>query len=143
MNLNGSVVLDIDSLVQLSLDKSSGGSSPKTTKALSRKNCGRMERRSCEDVEIDDPSRKNIVKVVTPQIDPLKQPSATSKTLMVSTATANNLCLADSLDGRNKRFNRFTSINPRKILLLFATMSSMGTMILIYFTLTISRRGKM
>ncbi|KMZ68839.1 hypothetical protein ZOSMA_22G01340 [Zostera marina] len=62
MNLNGSVVLDIDSLVQLSLDKSSGGSSPKTTKALSRKNCGRMERRSCEDVEIDDPSRKNIVK---------------------------------------------------------------------------------
>lgn len=89
MNLNGSVVLDIDSLVQLSLDKSSGGSSPKTTvgwlycflsvsvfyrifilncvlqKALSRKNCGRMERRSCEDVEIDDPSRKNIVKGIT------------------------------------------------------------------------------
>lgn len=41
----------------------------------------------------------------------------------------------DSADGLWQRYRRTTLINPRKILLLFATLSSMGTMILIYFTL--------
>ncbi|XP_074270043.1 uncharacterized protein LOC141593015 isoform X3 [Silene latifolia] len=31
--------------------------------------------------------------------------------------------------------------DPKKILLFFATMSSMGTMLLIYFTLSINKRG--
>ncbi|XP_057817137.2 uncharacterized protein LOC131030361 isoform X2 [Cryptomeria japonica] len=41
----------------------------------------------------------------------------------------------DATDGRWRRYRRDALIDPRKILLLFATLSSMGTMILIYFTL--------
>ncbi|XP_065003691.1 uncharacterized protein LOC103990902 isoform X4 [Musa acuminata AAA Group] len=43
----------------------------------------------------------------------------------------------DAGDGRLRKFNHLTAINPRRILLLLASLSSMGTMILIYFTLAI------
>ncbi|KAK1320502.1 hypothetical protein QJS10_CPA03g02536 [Acorus calamus] len=133
----GSVIVDIDSLTQTQTsDKCSG--SPKVTKALSRKGSNRMERRignGEEQQEAEEASRKLVVKLVCPQLEQLKQPSSST------TATSN---LGESGDGRNnnKRFNRLTTIHPRKILLLFATMSSMGTMILIYFTLAINRRGE-
>ncbi|KAK1297761.1 hypothetical protein QJS10_CPB15g00097 [Acorus calamus] len=133
----GNVIVDIDSLTQTQTsDKCSG--SPKVTKALSRKGSNRMERRignGEEQQEAEEASRKLVVKLVCPQLEQLKQPSSST------TATSN---LAESGDGRNnnKRFNRLTTIHPRKILLLFATMSSMGTMILIYFTLAINRRGE-
>jgi len=41
----------------------------------------------------------------------------------------------DAADGLWQRYRRTALIDPRKILFLFATLSSMGTMILIYFTL--------
>uniref|UniRef100_A0A1D1XLS8 Terminal uridylyltransferase 7 n=1 Tax=Anthurium amnicola TaxID=1678845 RepID=A0A1D1XLS8_9ARAE len=134
----GSVVLDIDSLTHSS-EKCSG--SPKMTKALSRKGSSRMERRGNEEQEGDDASKKFVVKVVSSQLDQLKQPLAAGKVLVTVNSTANNPNLADSGDGRNKRLSRLTTMHPRKILLFFATMSSMGTMILIYFTLAINRRG--
>ncbi|KAK1325351.1 hypothetical protein QJS10_CPA01g00155 [Acorus calamus] len=130
---SGNVIVDIESLSQPS-DKCSG--SPKVTKALSRKGSNRMERRvgnSEEHQEAEEASKKLVIKLVCPQLEQLKQPCAST------TSTSN---LTESCDGRNnKRFNRLSIIHPRKILLLFATMSSMGTMILIYFTLAINRRG--
>ncbi|KAJ0969016.1 hypothetical protein J5N97_021893 [Dioscorea zingiberensis] len=58
-----------------------------------------------------------------------------SEELLVKVATPNN-----SDEGMNERFHRLSVIHPRRILVLFATMSSMGTMILIYFTLAIKQR---
>lgn len=43
--------------------------------------------------------------------------------------------MQDAADGLWQRYKRAALIDPRKILLLFATLSSMGTMILIYLTL--------
>jgi len=136
MDKAGNVIVDIESLTQPS-DKCSG--SPKVSKALSRKGSNRMERRSGEEQEADDASRKLVVKVVCS--DQVKQPLVPNKALSAASTASSNACLVDSLDGRSKRFNRLTTINPRKILLLFASMSSMGSMILIYFTLAINRRG--
>lgn len=138
MDKSGSVILDIESLTQTS-DKCNG--SPKVSKALSRKGSNRMERRNNEEQDTDDASRKLVIKVGCSQLDQLKQPLVANKALSLAHNASSNACLVDSLDGRNKRFNRLTTIHPRKILLLFASMSSMGTIILIYFTLAINRRG--
>ncbi|XP_010935451.1 uncharacterized protein [Elaeis guineensis] len=139
MDKAGSVVLDIESLTQPP-DKCCTGS-PKMTKALSRKGSYRMERRAGEEQETDDASKKLIVKVVPSQLEQLKQPLVPNRALVAAPFAANSPVLADSGEGRYKRFNRLTTIHPRKILLFFATMSSMGSMILIYFTLAINRRG--
>ncbi|KAJ0960118.1 hypothetical protein J5N97_000105 [Dioscorea zingiberensis] len=81
-----------------------------------------MERRN-EEQESDEASKKLFVKVH-----------------ILSSTAANGPVLSDAGDCRNKRFHRLT-IHPRQILLLFATVSSMGTMILIYFTLSMNRRA--
>lgn len=133
MDKAGNVVLDVESLAQLS-DKCCSGS-PKMTRVLSRKGSCRMERRGIEEQEADEASKKLVIKVIPSQLEHLKQQ------LAVAPSVANNPMVVDSGDGRNKKSNRLTVIHPRKILLLFATMSSMGTMILIYFTLAINRRG--
>ncbi|OVA07898.1 hypothetical protein BVC80_8991g40 [Macleaya cordata] len=130
MTTMDSVVLDIESLVQSS-DISSG--SPKMTRALARKGSCRMERKfGAEEEETDLASKKLLVKVNS-HLEPL----ISSKAVSSSAPTT----LTDMSDGRSKRFNRLIALNPRKILLIFATVSSMGTMILIYFTLAINRRG--
>ncbi|XP_008813155.1 uncharacterized protein LOC103723857 [Phoenix dactylifera] len=139
MNKVGNVVLDIESLTQQP-DRCCSGS-PKMTKALSRKGSNRMERRAVEEQETDDASKKIVVKVMPSQLEQLKQPLVPNKTLLSVASTANSPVLADLGEGRNKRFSRLTTIHPRKILLFFATMSSMGSMILIYYTLTINQRG--
>ncbi|XP_043715980.1 uncharacterized protein LOC122664289 [Telopea speciosissima] len=139
MDKTANVVLDIESLVQ-STDKSSG--SPKMTRKLSRKGSCRLERRcDVEEEEIDEPSKKILLKVYS-QLEPLKQPLITNKasTTATTTVTLNGPNLMETSDGRSKKFNRLISVNPRKILLFFATVSSMGTMILIYFTLAIKRK---
>ncbi|KAI3889187.1 hypothetical protein MKX03_024641 [Papaver bracteatum] len=122
-----SVVLDIESLMQSS-DKNSG--SPKMTRALARKASYRMEKKGgAEEEEIDLPSKKLLIKVNS-HLEPLITIKAAPSTSPTK--------LTEMNDGRTtKRFNRF--INPRKILLMFATVSSMGTMILIYFTLAMNR----
>ncbi|XP_073112767.1 uncharacterized protein [Elaeis guineensis] len=139
MDKAGNMVLDIESLTQPS-DKCSG--SPKMTKALSRKGSSRMEKRNGEEQEADEASKKLVIKVGCSQLEQLKQPAMPIKVLVAPSTSANISGVADTGDGRSRRFHRLTTINPKKILLLFASMSSMGTMILIYFTLTISRRGE-
>ncbi|KAG4386207.1 hypothetical protein GLYMA_11G003100v4 [Glycine max] len=60
------------------------------------------------------------------------------------TTTANNIPTESkcSITRRNS-FRRPSSwaIDPKRVLLFFATLSSMGTMLLIYFTLTISKQS--
>eukprot|EP00262_Sarcandra_glabra_P014734 TRINITY_DN4366_c0_g1_i6.p1 TRINITY_DN4366_c0_g1~~TRINITY_DN4366_c0_g1_i6.p1 ORF type:complete len:158 (+),score=24.32 TRINITY_DN4366_c0_g1_i6:418-891(+) len=136
MEKAANVVLDIDSLIPSS-EKCPG--SPKMKKALSRKGSSRMERRSGEELESDEASKKVVVKVTSSQMEILKQGSTSNKTLLPVAATTNCSTQSDGCDGRNKRFNRFGAIHPRKILLIFASLSSMGTIILIYFTLAITR----
>ncbi|KAJ8618481.1 hypothetical protein MRB53_014667 [Persea americana] len=112
------VVLDIESLVQSS-DKTSG--SPKMTKALSRKGSSRIERRNAEDQEIDEASRKIVVKAIS-QLEALKPPLMINKPSALVTSIPNGSSLADTGDGRNKRLGRFVAIHPKKILLIFATL---------------------
>lgn len=128
-----SVVLDIESLVQHQ-DKCSG--SPKLTKALSRKGSSRIDRRYIEEHEIEETSKKLLVKVLSSPTEPL----VSNKPLVLVSSTSSSSSLGDSNDGRSKRFNRFGSIHPKEILLIFATLSSIGTLILIYFTLSMNRR---
>ncbi|KQJ85239.1 uncharacterized protein LOC100833951 [Brachypodium distachyon] len=132
------VVLDIEGLPQQP-DKCSTGS-PKMTRALSRKGSNRTERRSGEDQEPDDLAKKLIIKVVPSQLEQLKLPLVQNKTLVAPQCAGCTPVVTDSVEIRSKRFNRFTSFHPRKILLFFATLSSVGTMILIYFTLAINNR---
>ncbi|KAJ6910955.1 hypothetical protein NC652_021562 [Populus alba x Populus x berolinensis] len=152
MDKAAAVVLDIASLAQ-SLDRSSG--SPKMTRALSRKWSYRAERwTGTEDEDVDEPAKKLPIKVFgasirlkfpayfvagSSQLEPLKQPLVINKALGPSLTIPSGPNLVDPVDGWNKRFNRLMAINPRKILFMFATMSSMGTLILIYFTLAINR----
>ncbi|KAI0513691.1 hypothetical protein KFK09_009721 [Dendrobium nobile] len=138
MDISESVILDIESLT-LPPNKCSG--SPKMTKALSRKGSYRMERRNGEEQEGDDTTKKLLAKVVCSQLEQSKQPFVPNKAIAAAPIMANCTNLADAGEGRIKRFNRLMTINPRRILLLFASMSSMGTMILIYFTLAIYRRS--
>jgi len=140
MDKAGNVVLDIESLIH-NLDRTCSGS-PKLKKALSRKGSWRWDRRSGEEQEVDEAPKKLVVKVVPSQLDQLKQPLMPNKALIaVQSSAANNPINADPGDGKSKRLKSLITIHPRKILLLFATVSSMGTMILIYFTLAINRRG--
>ncbi|XP_042386277.1 uncharacterized protein LOC121977944 isoform X1 [Zingiber officinale] len=119
-----SVVLDIESLTQSS-DKCSG--SPKMTKALSRKGSSRMEKRNGEEQDADDATKRVSIKVACSQMEHFKQSSVPN-------------AMSDVCDARLRKLNHLTTINPRRILLLFASLSSLGTMILIYFTLAIHHR---
>lgn len=108
-------------------------------RALSRKGSNRMERRGGDEQEQEDLAKKLVIKVVPSQLE--QQPLlGQNKALVAPHCTP---VLVDSGEGRSKRFiSRFTSINPRKILLLFATLSSVGTTILIYFTLAINSKAE-
>ncbi|KAK3141183.1 hypothetical protein QOZ80_4BG0330530 [Eleusine coracana subsp. coracana] len=137
MDKTTNVVLDIEGVHQPP-DKCCSGS-PKMTRALSRKGSNRLERRGNEEQEQDDLGKKLIIKVVPSQ---LEQPLVQNKTLAGSYCAPSTPVFIDSVEGRNKRFNRLTSINPRRILLFFATLSSVGTTILIYFTLAINSKAE-
>ncbi|WOK99800.1 hypothetical protein Cni_G08512 [Canna indica] len=139
MDKGGSVVLDIECLTQQSDLCCSG--SPKMTKALSRKGSIRMEKRIGEEKEADNSLKKLIAKVVPSQMEQFKQPILPLKTLQTVQSPPSTPVFPDLGEGRSKRLNRLTIIHPRRILLFFATMSSLGTMVLIYFTLAINRRG--
>ncbi|XP_058090413.1 uncharacterized protein LOC131236902 isoform X2 [Magnolia sinica] len=134
MDKAANVILDIESLAQ-SLDKCSG--SPKLTRALSRKGSCRIDRKIPEEQETEEASKKLVVKVVSSQLEPL----ISNKPLVLVTSSSNSTGLSDGSDGKSKRFNRFITVHPKEILLIFATLSSMGTLILIYFTLSVNRTG--
>ncbi|RDX61354.1 hypothetical protein CR513_60425, partial [Mucuna pruriens] len=60
------------------------------------------------------------------------------------TITASNMCTTESKSvTRRNSFKRSSSwlLDPKRVLIFFATLSSMGTMLLIYFTLTISKQN--
>ncbi|KAJ3689213.1 hypothetical protein LUZ61_018377 [Rhynchospora tenuis] len=139
MDKSGSLVLDIEGLAHAS-DKCCSGS-PKVMRALSRKGSNRMERRGGEEYETEDGSKKLVVKVVPSQQEQLKLPLVQNKSSIPSSCTTTAPALTELGDARYKRFHRLAPINPRKIVLFFATVSSLGTMILIYFTLAINRRS--
>ncbi|KAG1359495.1 hypothetical protein COCNU_08G009410 [Cocos nucifera] len=120
MDKMGNVVLDIESLTQQP-DRCCSGS-PKMTRALSRKGSSRMERRTVEEQETDDTSKKIVVKVMPSQLEQLKQPLVPNKALVSAPSAANSPVLTDLGEGRTKRSSRLTTIHPRKILLFFATM---------------------
>ncbi|KAG0461904.1 hypothetical protein HPP92_020380 [Vanilla planifolia] len=135
LNEAGDIVLDIASL-KLLPNKSCSGN-----KSLTRKGSYRMEKCDVDDQEAEEPPKQLFIKLLPSQLEQLKQPLISNKALIAVPAVLNSPILADSRDGRTKRFQWFKAIHPRKILLFFATMSSIGTMTLIYFTLAINRRG--
>ncbi|XP_014491881.1 uncharacterized protein LOC106772745 isoform X1 [Vigna radiata var. radiata] len=62
------------------------------------------------------------------------------------TITASNMCSTNTESKSVTRRNSFKRpsswlLDPRRVLIFFATLSSMGTMLLIYFTLTISKQS--
>ncbi|TVU16524.1 hypothetical protein EJB05_40093 [Eragrostis curvula] len=151
MDRTANVVLDIEGLPQPP-DKCCSGS-PKMTRALSRKGSNRIERRGGEEQEQEDLGKKLIIKVdfsgskikiiaILPadiehlsSLHPassdwqliyflfvpsqLEQPLVQNKTL----AAPSTPVFVDSVEGRNKR-------------------SSLGTTILIYFTLAINSKAE-
>ncbi|XP_042470550.1 uncharacterized protein LOC122052878 [Zingiber officinale] len=136
----GSLVLDIENLTQTS---ESCSPSPKVMKTLSRKGSSRIDRRNVEEQDIDGATKKVIVKGRVPCCQvAIEQQLVLSRPFAGIPPMANisNLS-ADMGDGRMRKFNHFMTINPKKILLLFASMSSLGTIILIYFTLVIYFKG--
>ncbi|KAG6522422.1 hypothetical protein ZIOFF_019562 [Zingiber officinale] len=127
----GSLVLDIENLTQTS---ESCSPSPKVMKTLSRKGSSRIDRRNVEEQDIDGATKKVIVKDLL--IDDAKLAGrvpccqvAIEQQLVLSRpfagippmANISNLS-ADMGDGRMRKFNHFMTINPKKILLLFASM---------------------
>ncbi|RRT37288.1 hypothetical protein B296_00053008, partial [Ensete ventricosum] len=114
----GNIVLDIESLTQSS-DKCSG--SPKMTKALSRKGSSRMERRNGEEQDADETTKKVTKAVVCCHLEQFKQSSVPNKTLLI-VPTSGNASISDAGDGRLRKFNHLTTINPRRILLLLASL---------------------
>ncbi|XP_052204306.1 uncharacterized protein LOC127809509 isoform X5 [Diospyros lotus] len=128
------VVVDMDSLQQ-----PTDRSSPKMIRALSRKWSYRAERlTNPEEEDIDESSKRTAAKVLNTQLEPLKQSLLSNKSMNTNSANQGGSNLLDAADGRNKKLNRFVAINPRKILCIFATLSSMGSLVLIYFTLAMN-----
>ncbi|KAG0460485.1 hypothetical protein HPP92_020782 [Vanilla planifolia] len=100
-----------------------------------------MEKCDVDD-QAEEPPKQLFIKLLPSQLEQLKQPLISNKALIAVPAVLNSPILADSRDGRTKkRFQWFKAIHPRKSSSSFATMSSIGTMTLIYFTLAINRRG--
>ncbi|XP_065021697.1 uncharacterized protein LOC135646260 isoform X2 [Musa acuminata AAA Group] len=138
MDKVSNVILDIECLTQPTELCCTG--SPKMTKVLSRKGSIRMEKHTGEEQKADDALKKLVIKVPSLPDQPLKQPLVSFKSFQAVQSVPNPPVFQDMGEGRCKRSNHLT-IHPRKILLFFATMSSIGTMILIYFTLAINRKN--
>ncbi|KAL5984679.1 hypothetical protein ACLOJK_041300 [Asimina triloba] len=107
MDMPANVVLDIESLAQ-SFDKCSG--SPKFTRPLSRKGSCRIDRKLVEEQDTEETSKKLVL-----------EPLISNKPLVLVTTTSNT-GLSDAVDGRTKKFNRFITVHPKEILLIFAVL---------------------
>ncbi|XP_077243514.1 uncharacterized protein LOC143884043 isoform X2 [Tasmannia lanceolata] len=126
-----SFVLDIEALSHIK-DKDLTAS-PRSTlqKNLSRKVSQRVERKAAE--RETDASKGGLGVGI----------STVEKSVVVPVANiASSEGTSSSSEVRLRRFNSISNrrsfwLNPRRILFAFATVSSMGTLILIYFTLTI------
>ncbi|XP_020574982.1 uncharacterized protein LOC110020980 isoform X2 [Phalaenopsis equestris] len=120
MDKAGNVIIDIESLKHPPPDKRCCGSS----KSLVRKSSCRMEKQ-----EMEEPSKNLFVKVLPPLLDQLKPPLVQNKALIAVPSVLNSPISADSGDGRNRRFQRWKTIHPRKILLFFATILAVSSLI--------------
>lgn len=143
LDKSATVLVDIESLQQ-PIDRSSG--SPKIVRALSRKWSYRAERlASADEEDTNESTKKSTLLKVNSQLEPLKQSVLSNKS--VTPNSANHIQGGSTINvsaevccdgGRNKhQFNRFLPLNPRKILCISATASSVGSLVLIYFTLAI------
>ncbi|RWW45239.1 hypothetical protein BHE74_00048938, partial [Ensete ventricosum] len=98
-------------------------------KALSRKGSSRMERRNGEEQDADETTKKvtkvklsvSSTAVVCCHLEQFKQSSVPNKTLII-VPTSGNASISDAGDGRLRKFNHLTTINPRRILLLLASL---------------------
>ncbi|XP_058072678.1 uncharacterized protein LOC131221440 isoform X2 [Magnolia sinica] len=132
---NDGYVVDMESLVHVA-DKDSNESNLQRT--LSRKGSQRVEWKAAVERDTSDAGAFGGVcmaekSVVVPLlVTPTAEPVTTTPT-----TTAENRCrrFIGSSSGIGMRSSW---LDPRKVLFLFATLSSMGTIILIYFTLSIS-----
>eukprot|EP00252_Welwitschia_mirabilis_P020120 TRINITY_DN4857_c0_g1_i1.p1 TRINITY_DN4857_c0_g1~~TRINITY_DN4857_c0_g1_i1.p1 ORF type:complete len:174 (+),score=27.12 TRINITY_DN4857_c0_g1_i1:528-1049(+) len=110
----------------------------KHTKALVRKLSLRGDKKSVDNMPVEHSERniKHAHSEAEPECFGFLLPNTTTKPLIVqvTSPTFKNPC-KDAADGLWQRYKRATVINPSKIVLMFATLSSMGTIILIYFTL--------
>ncbi|XP_024984496.1 uncharacterized protein LOC112520362 [Cynara cardunculus var. scolymus] len=128
-----------------------------TTKDLnfnSRFNLQRSLSRKVEDKKMSNPrfdnetdaiaSHKVIVGITEPQVHHQISiiTSTTATTVATTTATATAAPTKSRLIAkRSSSFKQTSVINPRRILFFFATLSSMGTILLIYFTLSMARHN--
>ncbi|XP_020526642.1 uncharacterized protein LOC110007784 isoform X2 [Amborella trichopoda] len=131
---SGSVILDVESLTQLA-DKDFAGS-PKRN--ISRKgSCNRAEKKAVEReiVEVAIAATKGLLYENSSSMNP-------EKSVMVpinGSCNSPSVLERESSNSRCRRLRRSTWLDPRRIVLIFATLSSMGTIILIYFTLAMSK----
>ncbi|XP_058092606.1 uncharacterized protein LOC131239060 [Magnolia sinica] len=127
-----SFALDIENLLHFADMDLTG--SPRSTlqRNLSRKGCGRGERKGAGQKEKPDTPKGGLGGVSTPE-------KSVAVPLLVTTAV-DPIIIADTRYRRSSSSNRRSSWgDPRRILFFFATLSSMGTIILIYFTLSLGK----
>ncbi|XP_057823304.1 uncharacterized protein LOC131035589 isoform X2 [Cryptomeria japonica] len=122
--------------------------SPKLSKLLSRK-LSRNDRKTNEFRFEDDTDKGGKYTPRGSQIESMEsllQSNSPKKMILPVTAPTQyketDSHLNDLSNGRFRRYRPTASLDPRKILFIFATLSSMGTMILIYLTLTVGKMDK-
>ncbi|KAI3698100.1 hypothetical protein L6452_31212 [Arctium lappa] len=121
-----------------------------TTKDLnfnSRFNLQRSLSRKGEDKKMSNPSVDNERDAISSpkgitepqvhhQISIITSGTTTTTATVIGTPTKSRL-----VTKRSTSFKQTSVINPRRILFFFATLSSMGTILLIYFTLSMARHN--
>eukprot|EP00262_Sarcandra_glabra_P000416 TRINITY_DN1048_c0_g1_i2.p1 TRINITY_DN1048_c0_g1~~TRINITY_DN1048_c0_g1_i2.p1 ORF type:complete len:183 (-),score=37.50 TRINITY_DN1048_c0_g1_i2:278-826(-) len=126
-----SFVLDIESLTRITDKNSSASPRISLQRSLSRKGSQRGERKAAIERDRDASKKDDLVTVCTSEKNALLPMTEVTDPTNFQQATT---------DGRWRRFGKRSSwIDPRRILFFFATLSSMGTIILIYFTLSIGK----
>lgn len=112
-------------------------------RSLSRK----VEDKKMSNTRVDDerdaiPSPKVIVGITEPQVHHQISIITSGATTTTATTTAAGTPTKSRLVAkRSSSFKQTSVINPRRILFFFATLSSMGTILLIYFTLSMARHN--
>ncbi|KAK1304909.1 hypothetical protein QJS10_CPB11g01219 [Acorus calamus] len=126
-----SFVVDVERLSVTVSDKDSI-SNPTISKTLSRKGSQRVEKKAAP--EADSPPHKgdavgvrDKALIVVHQAQIASDPSVTNQ--------------AEVKPRKHGRRSPTSFVDPRRVLVFFATLSSLGTLILLYFTLSMGRMG--
>ncbi|XP_076893734.1 uncharacterized protein LOC143545804 [Bidens hawaiensis] len=96
-----------------------------------------------EDKKVSNPSVDNERDAIfSPKGNPESQSHHQITIITTATAAATRTPVKSIHMGkRSSSFKQTSIINPRRILFFFATLSSMGTILLIYFTLSLAKRN--